>query len=85
MNIAVKIIIFIITSGIVGAASIFMFGFMIVAMNGFQENDALYGIYLFMVWAVVVSVLTGVLGVVAAHFLAEKKIFTLPLTECSLL
>lgn len=73
MNIAVKITTFIITSGIVGLISFFLFGFMIIAMNGYTEADASYGIYLFMIWAFLGSLLAGILGVAAAHFLEKKK------------
>ena len=73
MNIAVKIFTFIITTGIVGLLSFFLFGFMILAMNGYNEADVEFGIYLYMIWAVLGSGLAGVLGIISAHFLVERK------------
>ncbi|MEZ5429544.1 MAG: hypothetical protein R2747_25085 [Pyrinomonadaceae bacterium] len=75
MNIAVKILAFVVTAGIVGAVSVFLFGFMILLMNGYHESDARYGIFLFIIWAVVGSLVAGILGVSGVYFLADRRRF----------
>ncbi len=75
MNLAVKIAVFLVTGGIVGAISFFLFAFMLLAMNGYSESDAEYGLVLFVIWAVVVTVVAGVFAVLGAHLLEKRHQF----------
>ncbi|MEZ5346176.1 MAG: hypothetical protein R2681_11555 [Pyrinomonadaceae bacterium] len=73
MSLVVKILLFLLTTAIIGAVAFFMFAFMIIAMNGYSGSDAEYGLVLFTVWAVVVSVGAGALAVLAAHLLEKRR------------
>lgn len=73
MSLVAKLFVFLITSGIVGAIAFFLFAFMLIAMNGYSESDAEYGLIMFVIWAVAFSVVSGVFAVLAAHLLEKRR------------
>ncbi len=77
MNLGIKIAAFIITAGLVGAVSIYIGLFVLVALNGFSESDGGPGILLYLVWAFLGVIISGVLSVLAVYYLAEKKEFNI--------
>jgi hypothetical protein len=68
-----KIATFLITALINAAVSFVMFFMLLLAMNGFHESDALPGLLLYIVWGLLSAIITGVLGILLANYLATKK------------
>lgn len=54
-----------------GFVSFFM---LLLAMNGFHENDAMPGLLLFIVWSLLSAIITGVSGILPVNYPAVKKI-----------
>ncbi len=54
------------------AAGVVIFFFMILAMNGFSESDANYGLATYIVLAVIVSLLMATLTVLTVHVLMNR-------------
>lgn len=50
-----------------------LFAFMIIAMNGFQESDAEWGIYLFTLWAAVGALFSAVSSYFGVSYLVNRK------------
>ena len=74
MGIVAKILAFIITALINAAIAFFMFGALILGMNGFPSSkSAELGIILYIVWAIVSTILMSVLSVLGVYFLSDKK------------
>ena len=55
------------------AVGIVVFFFMLLAMNGFSESDANYGIATYIILAVVVTILMAVFAVAAVHILLKRN------------
>ena len=55
------------------AVALVMFFFMIVAMNGFSESDASYGLIAYIVLAVVISLLMCAGSVLGVHWFAKRQ------------
>jgi hypothetical protein len=71
----IKATIFLITALVniaIGAALFFM---LIISLNGFTGKQAEPGLILFIVWAVIASIMMGVLALLTAIFLIERKSF----------
>ena len=68
-----KIAAFLITLVINIAIGVAVFVFMLLAMNGFSESDANYGIVAYIILALFVSVLMSALAVVAVHVLQKRE------------
>ena len=74
MEIFVKILTFIVTLLINSGVAFFMFGALILGMNGFPSSkSAEPGIILYTVWAVVSTIAVSLLSVLAVYFLNNKK------------
>ncbi|MDI1243227.1 MAG: hypothetical protein PSX80_15035 [bacterium] len=69
---APKILAFLITLILNIAIGIAVFFFMLIAMNGFSESDANYGLVTFIVLAVLVSSLMALLAAAAVGLLAKR-------------
>jgi hypothetical protein len=69
MKITTFLIIALVNAGL-GFVSFFM---LLLAMNGFHENDAMPGLLLFIVWGLLSAIVTGVLGILLVNYLAVKK------------
>jgi hypothetical protein len=68
-----KIATFLITALVNAAVSFVLFFMLLLAMNGFHENDATPGLLLYIVWSLLSAVITGILGILLANYLATKK------------
>ncbi|HEX8367653.1 MAG TPA: hypothetical protein VF604_03725 [Pyrinomonadaceae bacterium] len=68
-----KITTFLITLLVNTSIGFFLFFMLLLAMNGFHENDATPGLLLYIVWGLLTAVITGVLGALLANYLATKK------------
>lgn len=55
-----------------GAVLFFM---LLISLNGFTGKQAEPGLILFVVWVLLASIVTGVLGFFAANYLIENKSF----------
>jgi hypothetical protein len=55
------------------AAGVVVFFFMLLAMNGFSESDANYGIVVYIILAVIVTVLMAVSAVATVHVLLKRN------------
>ncbi len=55
------------------AAGVVIFFFMILAMNGFSESDANYGLATYVVLAVIVSLTMGTFAVLVVHLLMKRQ------------
>jgi len=73
MSIIIKIVSFFFVSLCVAIVGYFAFFGMIIMMNGFSEKDAIWGIYLYIAWAIVVTLLAGLLTI-ATEILIERKL-----------
>jgi len=58
-----------------GGIAVMLFFMLILSLNGFSEDEAAPGLILFVVWAVLVSIIAGVLGFLSANYLITKKSF----------
>lgn len=56
----------------IGAALFFM---LIISLNGFTGKQAEPGLILFIVWALLVSVITGVLALLSTNYFVKRKSF----------
>ena len=59
-----------ILNGVIGAGLAF---FLLIAMNGFSESQAMPGLILFIIWVVLTSIITGVLSFLTTKYLINKK------------
>ncbi len=74
MKIAAKILTFIVTLLINSGIGFFMFGALLVAMNGFPSSkSAEPGMILYTVWVIVSTIVVSLLSVLAVYFLDNKK------------
>ena len=74
MKIAAKIVTFLLTLLVNSGIGFFMFGALILGMNGFPSaKSAEPGIILYTVWAIVSTIIVSVLSVIAVYFLDDKK------------
>ena len=55
------------------AVGVMVFVFMLLAMNGFSESDANYGIVAYIILAVIVTVLMAVSAVATVHLLLKRN------------
>jgi hypothetical protein len=69
---AAKIITFLLIFGINIAIGVGFVFFLMLALNGFSEGDAMYAFGIFIVGGLLVSVLTGLAGVFLVRFLTGK-------------
>jgi hypothetical protein len=56
----------------IGAALFFI---LIISLNGFSGSQAEPGLILFIVWALLTSIMTGVLALFSANYLTARKSF----------
>ncbi len=68
-----KIITFLVIGGVNLAVSVFLLFFLMLGLNGFSERDANYAFLFFIIGALVVAVLAGILGIVLLNFLINKN------------
>lgn len=68
-----KIVAFVITLLVNIAAGVIVFFFMLLAMNGFSESDATYGLVAYIALAVLVSFLMATLAVFAVRALIKRE------------
>ena len=74
MNIAVKVISFIVTALLNAVIAVFMFGALIIGMNGFPSSkSAEPGIILYIAWVIISTVIMSTASVLIVWFLADKK------------
>jgi hypothetical protein len=69
MKIATFLIIALVNIGI----SFVSFFMLLLAMNGFHEDEATPGLLLFIVWGLLSAIIMGVLGILLVNYLAVKK------------
>lgn len=68
-----KIIACLLTLGTnVGAGVVILF-MMLIAMNGFSESDATWGLGAFILLAIIISALMGIASILLVHILQKKK------------
>jgi hypothetical protein len=67
-----KIISFLLTLAVNAAAGVVVFFGMVVAMNGYHESDATYGIAAYVVLAAAVTLGMGGLAALATHLLEKR-------------
>ena len=72
-SMAVKLAAFFITLVVNIAAGVVIFFFMLLAMNGFSESDATYGLGAYIVLGVIVSLLMSSGAVLLVHTLLKRK------------
>jgi hypothetical protein len=72
-NMAAKLAAFLITLLINIAVGVAIFFFMLLAMNGFSESDALYGLGTYIVLAILVSLLMTGGAVVVVQVLTKRQ------------
>jgi hypothetical protein len=70
---APKIIAFLVTMLANIAAGVVVFFGVLVAMNGYSESDAMYGLIAYIVLAVSVTLLVSVLAVGLTHILLKRE------------
>lgn len=70
---AIKVAAFLITLLINIATGVAIFFFMLLAMNGFSESDATYGLGTYIFLAIFVSLLMSSGAVVAVHVLTKRQ------------
>ncbi len=70
-----QIINFLITIFVNVAAAVAMFFFLLLALNGYSEQQATPGLILYIVWALFFSLAASVLSILAANYLINKKVF----------
>ena len=68
-----KIATFLITALTNAAISFVLFFMLLLGMNGFHESEATPGLLLYIVWGLLSAIITGVLGILLANYLATKK------------
>lgn len=68
-----KIATFLITALVNIAVGCVLFFVLILSLNGFSGKQAEPGLLLFIVWGLLSALITGVLGVLLANYLATKK------------
>ena len=68
-----KLIAAIVTGLVNLAAGIMVFFFMLLAMNGFSESDANYGIVTYMILGVSATILMAVSAVLTVHLLLKRN------------
>lgn len=69
---APKLIAAIVTGILNLAAGLFLFFFMLLALNGFSESDGSYGLVTYVVLAVGVTIMMSTLSALAVHFLMKR-------------
>ena len=74
MDIFIKVLTFVVTLLINALVAFFMFGALILGMNGFPSSkSAEPGIILYIVWVVVSTLIVSSLSVLAVYYLDNKK------------
>lgn len=73
---AAKIISFLITFGINLATAFALLFFMLLAMNGFSESDAVWGIYAFIALGFLIAAISAFLCVFLLNYLKNKRNFS---------
>ena len=68
-----KAVTFLITTLINIGAGAALFFILIISLNGFTEDQAALGLILFIVWALLCSLVAGILSFLSAKFLTERK------------
>jgi len=68
-----KIATFLITALVNLGIAFVMFFMLILSLNGFHENEATPGLLLYIVWGFLSALITSVLGVLLADYMAVKK------------
>jgi hypothetical protein len=68
-----KIATFLITALVNAGIGFVMFFMLILGLNGFSGKQAEPGLLLFIVWGLLSALITGILGVLLANYLATKK------------
>lgn len=66
---------FLITTLINIAIGAVLFFMLVFSLNGFTEDQATPGLILFIVWALLCSLVAGILSFLSVKFLTEKKSF----------
>lgn len=56
------------------ALGIVVFFFLLIAMNGYSESDAQYGIAAYMIFALIVTFVMSGLSVLAVHILMKREV-----------
>ena len=56
-----------------GGIAVVLFFMLLLSLNGFSEDEAKPGLILFIVWVVLVSIITGVLSFLSVNYLVTKK------------
>ena len=70
---AAKIITFLLIGGINLTVAVILLFFLMLGLNGFSERDANYAFLFFIVGALVVTVLSGISGIVLLNLLTKRK------------
>ena len=68
-----KIATFLITALVNIAIAFVLFFMLIISLNGFSGRQAEPGLLLFIVWGLLSALITGILGIFLANYLAVKK------------
>lgn len=68
-----KIITFLTIGGVNLAIGVFLLFFLMLGLNGFSERDTNYAFLFFIIGALVIAVLAGILGIVLLNFLINKN------------
>lgn len=68
-----KIATFLITALANAAIGFVLFFVLIMSLNGFSGSEAEPGLLLFIVWGLLSAIITGVLSILLANYLATKK------------
>lgn len=68
-----KIATFLITALVNGGIAFVMFFMLILGLNGFTGEEAKPGLLLYIIWGLLSALITGVLGILLANYLAVKK------------
>lgn len=80
-----KIITFLVIGGVNLAVSVFLVFFLMLALNGFSESDATYAFLFFIIGALVIAVLSGILGIVLLNFFINKSFRSISASIISIL
>lgn len=71
---AAKIITFLLIGGANLAVCVILFFFLMLGLNGFSERDAIYAFVFFIIGALLVTILSGILGILLLRLLIKKKL-----------
>ena len=70
---AAKIITFLLIGGINLTVAVILLFFLMLGLNGFSERDTNYAFLFFIIGALVVTVLSGISGIVLLNLLTRRK------------